>query len=132
MSLWDWLFGYDDYSDYSDYSDSSTRDEIARMEQEVRDMERKISRIRNAGAEEIRESYALLRDNVDNTGALPQEIFDYFDSGDKAVPNEQKLQRAAEALRGLVNKEQERLKAIDSAIARINQIELESGDEGKQ
>ncbi|WP_406038252.1 hypothetical protein [Succinimonas sp.] len=132
MSLWDWLFGYDDYSDYSDYSDSSMRDEIARLKQEVRDMERKISRIQNASTEEIRESYASFRDNVDNTGALPQEIFDYFDLGDKAVPNEQKLQHAAEALSGLVNKEQERLKAIDSAIARINEIELESGDEGKQ
>ena len=129
MSLWDWLFPYDDYSDYSD---SSMRDEIARLEQEVRDMERKILRIRDAGADDIRERYASLSDSIDKTGALSQQIFDCFDLGDRSLPPEQQFQRVTDALSGLVNKEQERLKAIDSAIARINEIELESGDEKPQ
>ena len=130
----DFLFhmGYGDHADHSDYSDASMREEIVRMAQEARDLEHKILLIRDAGAEEIRESYASLSDNIDKTGALSQEIYDCFDTGDKSVPIDRKLQCVTEALTGLVNKEQERLKAIDQTIARINQIELESSGEGKK
>ncbi|MEE3422439.1 MAG: hypothetical protein VZR11_07055 [Succinimonas sp.] len=122
----------DDYSDHRHYSDSSMRNEVARLEQEVQDMERKILRIRDADTEEIRESYASLSDSIDKTGALPQEILDCFDSVDRSNPSPQTFRRVSGALTRLVNKEQERLKAIDQTIARINEIELESGDEGKQ
>ena len=120
------------HSNHRNYSDSSLRNEIARMEQEVRDMERKVLRIRDAGEEEIRESFASLSDTIDRTGPLSQEILGCFGSVDKSKLSPQTLRRVSTALTGLVNKEQERLKAIDQTIARINQIELESGDEGKQ
>ena len=120
------------HSNHRNYSDSSLRNEIARMEQEVRDMERKVLRIRDAGEEEIRESFASLSDTIGRTGPLSQEILGCFGSVDKSNPSPQTLRRVSKALTGLVNKEQERLKAIDQTIARINQIELESGDEGKQ
>ncbi len=123
---------YSRHSDHRNYSDSSLRDEIARLEQEVRDMERKVLRIRDAGEEEIRESFASLSDTIDRTGPLSQEILGCFGSVDKSKLSPQTLRRVSTALTGLVNKEQERLKAIDQTIARINQIELESGDEGKQ
>ncbi len=127
--------GYGDHRNHSNhrnYSDASLRDEIARLRQETQDLERKVLQIRDAGEEEIRESFASLSDTIGKSGSLSREILCCFDSVDKSNPSPQTLRRVSKALTGLVNKEQKRLKAIDRTIARINQIELESGDEKHQ
>ena len=120
------------HSNHRNYSDSSLRDEIARMDQEVQDLERKISRMKNDSDVELEENYASVMDSVRQSGLLPREISDGIDSGNGAENHVQGIHQVSEALNGIVDKEQERLKAIDKTIARINQIELESGDEGKQ
>ena len=120
------------HSNHRNYSDSSLRNEIARMDQEVQDLERKISRMKNDSDVELEENYASVMDSVRQSGLLSREISDGLVSGNGAENHAQSIHQVSEALRGLVNKEQERLKAIDKTIARINQIELESGDEKHQ
>ena len=99
------------------------------MDQEVQDLERKISRMKNDSDVELEENYASVMDSVRQSGLLSREISDGLVSGNGAENHAQSIHHVSEALRGLVDKEQERLKAIDRTIARINQIELESGEE---
>ena len=124
--------GHDDHRNHSNhrnYSDASQQDEIARLEQETQDLEHKLSQMKDDCDEGLEENLTSVMDSVRQSGLLSREISDGIVSGNGAENHAQSIHHVSEALRGLVDKEQERLKAIDKTIARINQIELESGEE---
>ena len=101
------------HSNHSNYSDSNVRDQIARMESEVQDLEQKLSRMNGEFVDDFREELGAVMDDIRSRGSMSQEMI---------------LLQFKKPLIDLVRREQKRLEEIDRTIARINEIEL-GGDE---
>ncbi len=116
------------HSNHSNYSDSNVRDQIARMESEVQDLERKLSRMNGEFVDDLGEELESVMDDIRSRGSMSQEMIDALQSGDTSNDLDKRLLQFKKPLNDLVRREQKRLEEIDRTIARINEIELGGGD----
>ena len=116
------------HSNHSNYSDSNVRDQIARMESEVQDLEQKLSRMNGEFVDDFREELGAVMDDIRSRGSMSQEMIDALQSSETSNDLDKRLLQFKKPLIDLVRREQKRLEEIDRTIARINEIEL-GGDE---
>ena len=116
------------HSNHSNYSDSNVRDQIARMESEVQDLEQKLSRMNGEFVDDFREELGAVMDDIRSRGSMSQEMIDALQSSETSNDLDKRLLQFKKPLIDLVRREQKRLEESDRTIARINEIEL-GGDE---